>query len=150
MRTWLEIVRRAAFMALTWAVIWAPLGILTGIVVDPNESMDEPWVAVGAFPGFLCGLVFSAVVAMTDGRRRFDELSLSRVGAWGAVSGLLVIVLPFTGVLGTPNIEHPLWRWRVAIIAAVALLISVSAVISVLLARMANKREWPDGRADVA
>ena len=146
MRTWLEPVRRAGLIALTWAVVWAALGILTGIVVDPDESMDEPWVAVGAYPGFLCGLVFSAVVALTDGRRRFDKLSLSRVGAWGAVSGLLVIVLPFTGLLGTPNIEHPLWRWRVAIIGAVTLLSSLSAVISVLLARTA-KREWRGGSA---
>ena len=140
MRTWLKRIRGAVLMGLTWAVVWVPVALLTSMIVDPNESMDEPWVAAGAYPGFLCALVFSAVLAITDGRRRFDELSLLRVGAWGAVSGLLVIVLPFTGVLGTPNTEHPLWQWRGAIIGAVTLLSSVSAVGSVLLARMARTR----------
>src|SRR5688572_18627016 len=100
MRPWLGRIRRALFTALTWAVVWAPLGVLIGMIVDPDGSMDEPWVAVGAYPGFLCGVVFSAVLGITDSRRRFDDLSLSRAGTWGGVSGLLVIVLPFTGVLG--------------------------------------------------
>lgn len=150
MRTWLGRIRRAVLMGLAWGVVWAPLGVLIGMIVDPDGSMDEPWVAVGAYPGFLCGVVFSAVLGITDGRRRFDELSLSRAGAWGAVSGLLVIVLPFTGVLGTPNTEHLFWRWRVIIIVAVTLLSSISAVGSVLLARIAKKRELGDGSADVA
>jgi hypothetical protein len=66
------------------------------------------------------------------------------------VSGLLVIVLPFAGVLGAPNTGHPLWQWRVIIIGAVTLLSSVSAVGSVLLARMAKKRGSRDGSTDVA
>jgi MFS family permease len=150
MITWLGRIRRALFIALTWAVVWAPLGVLIGMIVDPDGSMDEPWVAVGAYPGFLCGVVFSAVVGITDRRRRFRELSLSRAGAWGAVSGLLVIALPFIGFLGTPNTEHAFWRWRVMIIVAVTLLSSISAVGSVLLARMAKKRELGDASADVA
>jgi hypothetical protein len=150
MRTWLGRIRRAVLMAVTWALVWAPLGVLIGMIVDPDGSMDEPWVAVGAYPGFLCGLVFSAVLGITDSRHRFDELSLSRVGAWGALSGLLVIVLPFTGFLGTPNTEHLFWRWRVIIIVSVTLLSSISAVGSVLLARMAKKRELGDGSANLA
>ena len=134
MRRWLGRIRRAVVMALTWAVVWAPLGVLLGMIVDPDGSMDEPWLAVGAYPGFLCGVVFSAVLGMTAGGRRFDALSLARVGAWGAVSGLLVIVLPLAGVLGTPNTAHALWRLRVIIIGAVMLMSAVSAVGSVVLA----------------
>ncbi len=59
-------------MALTWAVVWAPVGVLIGRIVDPNDSMEEMWVAVGAYPGFLCGTVFSAVLGIAEGRRRFD------------------------------------------------------------------------------
>jgi len=136
-------------MALTWAVVWAPLGVLLGILVDPDGSLDEPWVAVGAYPGFLCGVVFSAVLGMTEGRRRVDAVSLARVGAWGAVSGLLVGVLPVTGALGTPNADHPLWQWHVVLLGSVTLLSSVSAVGSVLFARMAKKRAVRDGSADV-
>ena len=150
MRTWLGRIRRAGLLALGWAVVWAPLGVLLGMIMDPDGSMDEPWLAVGAYPGFLCGVVFSAVLGMTAGRRRFAELSLARVGAWGAVSGLLVMVLPTISVLGTPDTDHPLWRWRVIIIGAVTLMSAVSAVGSVVLARMAQERAGRGGSADVA
>jgi hypothetical protein len=143
--TWLRHGRRAFFTALTWGVLWAPLGVITGIISDPNDSMDEPWIALGAYPGFLCGLVFCAVLAIADGRRRLDELSASRAAAWGALAGLLVMALPMTGLLGTPNTEHPFWQWRFMIVAAVVLLSSVSAVGSVLLVRTANKRGLRDG-----
>ena len=148
MNTWLRHIRGAVLMALAWAVVWAPVGVLIGMIVDPSDSMEEMWVAVGAYPGFLCGAVFSTVLGIAEGRRRFDELSLSRVGAWGAMSGLLVGVLPF--VVGTLSTELPLWLWGVVIIGPVTLLSSVSAVGSALLARMAKKRELRDASADVA
>lgn len=107
--------------------------------MDPSDSMDEMWVAVGAYPGFLCGAVFSAVLGIAEGHRRLDELSLSRVGTWGAASGLLVGVLPF--VVGTVNTELPLWLWGIAIICSVTLLSSVSAIGSALISKMSKKRE---------
>ena len=148
MRTWLRRIRGAVLMALSWAVAWAPVGVLIGMIVDPDGSMDEPWVAVGTFPGFLCGVVFSAVLGIAERRRRFDELSLARVGVWGAVSGLLVGVLPL--VVGTLSPKFPLWMWGVAIVGPVTLLSSVSAVGSALLARKAKQRELRDASADVA
>ncbi len=148
MKKWLRRFGCVVLMGVTWAVVWAPIGVLIGMIVDPDGFMDEPWVAVGAYPGFLCGVIFFALLGVAEGRRRFDELSLSRVGAWGAVSGLLVGVLPF--VLGTLSTELPLWLWGVVIIGSVTLLSSVSAVGSALLARMAKKRELRDASADVA
>ncbi len=133
MRTWLRRIRGAVLMALTWAVVWAPVGVLIGMIVDPDESMDEMWFAVGGYPGFLCGAVFSAVLGIAEGRRKFDELSLSRVGAWGAVSGVLVGALPF--VLGTPSAQFPLWLRGVAIIGSITLLSAVSAAGSLALAK---------------
>ena len=143
MNTWLRRIRGAVLMALTWAVVWAPVGVLIGMIVDPNDSMEEMWIAVGAYPGFLCGAVFFAVLGIAEGRCRFDELSLSRVGAWGAVSGLLVGVLPF--VVGTPNPVLPLWMWGVIIIGPVTLLSSVSAVGSALWFRYHARERVPAG-----
>ena len=148
--TWLRHIRRTVLTALTWGVVWAPLGVLTGSIWDPTDSMDEPWIALGAYPGFLCGLVFCAVLAIADGRHRLDELSPFRAGAWGAFSGLLVMALPMTGLAGTPNTEHPFWQWRFMIVAAVILLSSISALGSVLLAGTAHKRESGDGSSGVA
>ena len=47
-------IRGAVGMGLLWAVAWAPVGVLIGAIVDPNESTDEPWLMVGLVPGFLC------------------------------------------------------------------------------------------------
>lgn len=135
-------------MALAWAVVWAPVGVLTGAIVDSSGSMDEPWVLVGAYPGFLCGAIFAAALGIAEHRRRLAELSLPRVGAWGVVSGLLVGALPF--VLGTVNPALPQWLWGVVIIGPVTLMSSVSAVASALLARAAGKRERRDAGAGVA
>ena len=90
MKEWLTRIRGAIVMGLAWAVVWAPIAVLAGLIVDPDGSMDEMWPAIGAYPGFLCGVVFSAVLGVAEGRRRFDELPLARVSAWGAVAGLLL------------------------------------------------------------
>jgi len=126
-------------MGLSWAAVWAPVGVLAGMIVDADGSMDEMWVAVGAYPGFFCGALFSEAIAIAESRRRFDELSLSRSAAWGAVSGLLVGVLPF--IVGTPTSELPLWLLAGAVIGSVTLLSALSAIGSALLARAARKRE---------
>ena len=146
--TGLRRIRSAGLMALTWAVVWAPVGVLIGMIVDPSDSMEEMWVAVGAYPGFLCGAIFSAVLGIAESRRRFDELSLLRVSTYGAVSGLLVGMLPF--VVGTVNTELPLWLWGVIIIGSVTLLSSVSDVGSALLSRMVKRRKLRDASGDVA
>ena len=148
MRKWLARIRGAVLMALTWAVIWAPFGPVLGMILDPDGTMDEPWVAVGALPGFVCGLLFSVVLGIAERRRSLHELSLARVATWGALSGLFLMVLN-TGALGTPNTEHLFWRARYIIIGGVTLLSAASAAGSLLLARMARKREAAEA-ADVA
>lgn len=135
-------------VALAWAVVWSPVGVLAGIIVDPGGSLNEMWVAIGAYPGFLCGAVFSAVIGIAEGRRGFDALALSRVAAWGAVSGLLVGVLPF--VLGTVNPVLPLWLWGVLTAGAVTLLSSASAVGTALIARLAKQRAPRGAGGDAA
>ena len=132
---WLKCIRDAVLMGLTWAVIWAPIGVLTGLIVDPDGSMDEMWVAVGGYPGFLCGAVFSAVLRVSKGRSRFEELSLSQAGAKGAVSGVLVGAIPFGALAsdGTGGLRG--WPLGVLIIATLALLSVVSACGSLALAK---------------
>lgn len=147
MKKWPRRICGAVLMGLAWAVVWAPVAILIGTkIVDPDDSMDEMWVVVGSIPGFLCGALFWAGLGIAEGRRRLDELSLPRSGARGAVSGLLVGVLPF--VLGSQNTELPLWLLPVVVIGSVTLLSAVSAVGSALLARGRPRQgRWGEGRA---
>ncbi len=79
MEKWLIRIGRGVGMGLGWGAAWVPVSLLVGLlIIDPDNSMDEPWVLAGMYAGFLCGAVFSAVARTADGRRRLDELSLSR------------------------------------------------------------------------
>ncbi len=131
-------IRGAVLSGLAWCVVWAPIGVLVGLCVDPDGSMDEMWVAIGGYPGLLCGAVFSAVVGIAERRRRLRELSFIRAGVWGAVSGLLVGLLPFA--VGTSSSELPPWLLGVVVSGAVILLSTASAVGSALVARLVPSR----------
>lgn len=143
MKKWLGRIGGAVLMGLTWAVVWAPVAVLIGLIVDPDGSMDEMWVAIGAYPGFLCGVLFYAVLGIAEGRRGFDELSLSRVGTWGAVAGLLVGVLPF--LIGESTSELPPWLLGIVVLGSITLLSAVSAVGSALLSQYAARRQTRAG-----
>jgi hypothetical protein len=146
MRKWLRRVRGAMLMGLTWAVVWAPVGVLIGMIVDPSGAMDEPWILVGAYPGFLGGVLFSTIFAIAARRRRLDELSLGRVGAWGALAGVMLGLIPFA--IGTSNI--PVWQLASILVGGTTLLCTTSAVASLALARRAEKQELLDAGAEVA
>jgi hypothetical protein len=139
MRKWLRRVRGALAMGLIWALVWAPVGVLIGMIVDPDGSMDEMWVAIGAYPGFLGGVVFAVVLAIAARGRRFHDLSLARFAAWGAVAGLLVGALPFT--IGESTATMPFWALGSIVMATVTLLSAGSAAGSLALARIAERRE---------
>ena len=146
MKKWLRRLRGALLMGLTWAVVWAPVGVLIGMIVDPNGTMDEPWILVGAYPGFFGGVLFSTVFAIAARRRRLDELSLKRVAAWGALAGVVLGLIPFA--IGSSNI--PVWQLAPILIGGTTLLCTTSAVASLALARKAEKRALLDAGAELA
>lgn len=134
MNTWSRRIGGALLMGGMWAFAWAPLGPLVGLIVDFDGSMDEPWIAVAVFPGFLCGALFSLGVWRASRRARFDELQRSWVVAVGAFAGLLVGVLPF--VLGRPTGDvHDLLRLALIVLPSIAAMSALSAAISLSLAR---------------
>jgi hypothetical protein len=147
MMKWLRRIRGAVGMGLTWALVWGPVAVLIGMAVDPDGSMDEMWVAIGAYPGFLGGVVFSAVLAIAARHRGLDDLPLSRVALWGAAAGLLVGTLPF--LIGDPASDRPVWVLAAIVISAITLLSAASAAGSLALARMAEKRDALDGEARI-
>ena len=92
MNGWLRRIRGAVGMGITWAVAWALAGVLIGVLWTLGlpmewfiEVFDAPLPAL-AVPGFFGGAVFSTVLGIAGRRRRFDELSLPRFGALGAVA----------------------------------------------------------------
>ena len=144
---WLKRIRGAVLMGLTWAIIWAPIGLLIGAIVDPDGTMDEPWIIVGAMPGFLAGVFFSIVLGIAAGRRRLDELSVRKFAAWGALAGLLLGALPM--IIGdyNPNVA----RWLpLVVLGSITLLTTASAAGSLVLARRAASPQLTEGSAELA
>ncbi len=159
MKRWLRRIRGAVGMGLTWAVGWALFGVLIGItsLLLPGlpwdlffEVFDAPLPAL-AVPGFVGGAFFSMVLGIAGRRRRFDELSLPRFAALGAVGGLLLGLFPAAMVaVGLASANVDVWLFTAVIIGPLSLLSAVSASGSLALARMTEDRALLEAREDVA
>ena len=138
MKNWLRRIRGAVGMGLTWAVGWAIMGgaIMEGIV-DPHGKILDMWSQTLAIPGFLLGVVFSMVLMIAEGRRRFDELSLPRFAVLGGVAGVALGALAVAaGVF--PAV--PLLLRAAVVIGPLTVLSAASAAGSLALAKMAEDR----------
>ena len=61
-----------------------------GFLLDAISRPDAPFpLMAGAF-GFVAGVIFSGVLGVVEGRRRFDQMSIPRFAAWGAAGGFLL------------------------------------------------------------
>ena len=134
MKKWMKRIRAALGLGLIWALGW---GLVGGFVmeafVDPNGRIADMWPQGLAMTGFFGGLLFSAVLTMTEGRRRFDELSLPRVGVLGGVAGVLLVL---AGVMiGLKP------AFAALVLGPVAFMSAVSATGSLALARVATNRQ---------
>lgn len=141
MRKWLRRVRGAIGMGLTWGIAGALLGFLMEFV-DPNGEIADIWPAVFAYPAFFGGVLFSVVLGIAARHRRFDELSMPRFAAWGALGGLLVSLIPAAMVglgLATPNIS--IWTITAVLVGPLTIGSAVAAAGSLALARMAEDRK---------
>lgn len=155
MKTWLRRIRGAVGMGLTWALGGALVGfgieLIHNVWPNPLGSLVDIWPAVLAYPAFLGGVIFSVVLGIAGRRRRFDELSLPRFAAWGALGGLLASLFPAGLValgLATPNV--PLWQITLGLAVPLTTGSAMAAAGSLALARMAEDRELLDAGEDVA
>jgi len=107
MKKLLQRIRGAIGIGLTWTIGWAPVGAVTGLIMGvvfglPLGVIAANYAAMFGVLGFVGGAIFSTVLSVAEGRRRFDQLSLPRFVAWGALGGLLLGGLAATaGLLGS-------------------------------------------------
>ena len=92
MKNWLRRIRGAIGMGLTWAGAWLGAGLILLLIVGPDAA-DVPFPLFFALLGFLAGVTFSVILGIVEGRRSFDEMSLTRFAVWGGVGGLLFSIL---------------------------------------------------------
>ena len=138
MQKWLRRIRGAIGMGFTWAAAWFVAGLVPRWLFGFNP--DVPFPIVFGILGFIAGVTFFGVLVLTESRRTFDQLSLPRFAAWGAVGGLLVSAL-FTRIasLGAADV--------LAVAPTFAVACAVCASGSLALARRASRRELADRRA---
>jgi hypothetical protein len=137
MRKWLRHIRGAIGMGVTWAAALFVVGFVPRWVFGFNADLPFP-ILFGAL-GFIAGVIFSGLLVLTEGRRRFDEVSLPRFAAWGATGGLLLSALFVRGAaLG--------WGEVLTISTTFAVASAACAVGSLAVARRAVRRELPDRR----
>src|SRR5215218_6030787 len=135
MVNWLRRVRGAMGMGATWAAALFAVGLVPRWLLGIDTDVPIPLV-FGVF-GFLAGVTFSGLLVLTEGRRRFDQVSLPRFAAWGAVGGLLLSALFVRGAsLG--------WGEVLAIAPTFALACAACASGSLAVARRATRQEFPD------
>ena len=139
MRKWLRRIRGAIGMGFTWAAAWFAVGFVPRWVFGIQSDLPFPLLFGGL--GFIAGVTFSGLLVLTEGRRRFDQMSLPRFAAWGAMGGLLLSALFVRGTsLG--------WGEVAAISTTFALACAVCASGSLAVARRAVRRELADSRGD--
>lgn len=87
-------------MTVLWVVGWG-LGF-GGImeIADPEGKVQDVWPTVLAVPGFIGGVIFSALLAIAERGRRFDQISLARFAIWGGVTGVVIGLLTIPAEVG--------------------------------------------------
>jgi predicted Kef-type K+ transport protein len=145
MKKWWRRIRAAIGMGLTWAAAWFGAGILLARV--PGFYSDLPFALLFAPLGFVTGIIFSGILVGIERRRRFDRVSLSRFAVWGALSGLL---LSGIFVVGAALRGASSWGEFLVFGPPLAIASAVCAAGSLAIARRAERGELGDPSGDPA
>jgi hypothetical protein len=137
MGNWLRRIRGAIGMGFTWGAAWAVAGTVLAVVT--RFRADAPFPLIFGVLGFVAGVIFSALLTLTEGGRTLDQMSVRRFAGWGAVGGLLLSAFfarAASLALGDVLVVAPTF----------ALASAVCASGSLAMARRAVRRELPEGR----
>lgn len=139
MGKWMRRIRGAIGIGLTWAAAWSVAGLVPRWLFGFNT--DAPFPIIFGVLGFVAGVIFSGILMLTEGRRGFDQMRLSRFAVWGAVGGFLLSAI-FTRAASLG------WSDAMAIAPTFAVASAICAAGSLALARRAGMRELPGGGGD--
>jgi hypothetical protein len=132
-------------MGLIWAAAWFGAGTLLARV--PGVYSDLPFALLFAPLGFVTGIIFSGILVGIERRRSADRVSLWRFAVWGAVSGLL---LSGTFAVAAALRGASWWREFLVFGPPLTMASAVCAAGSLALARRAERRELPSPSGDPA
>jgi hypothetical protein len=145
MKKWGRGIRAAIGIGLTWGAAGFGAGILLARV--PGFYSDLPFALLFAPLGFVTGIIFSGILVVIERRPRFDGVSLSRFAGWGALSGLL---LSGIFVVAAALRGESLWGEFLVFGPPLAMASAVCAAGSLAVARRAERRELRGSSGDPA
>ena len=141
MGKWLRRIRGAIGMGFTWGAAWSGAGFVLAVVT--GFKADAPFPLIFGVLGFFAGVIFSAFLALTEGRRRFDQMSLPRFAAWGATGGIVLSAV----FAKAASLD---WGDVLLIAPTFAVACAVCASGSLAVARRVARAELPAIRGDIA
>jgi hypothetical protein len=127
-------------------IAWGLLGALIGGSVEFLANLPwfqglntvDMWIPLFAIPGFLSGVIFSAVLRLAAGRRKFSELSIPWFAALGGVAGLLLGGWGLANGLGG-SVGDPILRGAM-VLGATTLFSTTAAAGTLALGRRGEDR----------
>ena len=149
MKKWLRRIRGAIGMGFAWAGAWFSAGmimLLGFLLTTGSTGADVPYpLGFGAF-GFVAGVMFSGILGLVEGRRRFDQMSLPRFAGWGAMGGLFLSAVFVVAVALTEDIS---FLSNLVVLGPVfAVAGAGSAASSLAIARKGEDREWLEAHGE--
>lgn len=134
--------RGALGMGITWGLLGALIGggveFLANLPWFEGLNSVDMWIPVFAIPGFLSGVIFSVVLRIAAGKRRFTELSLPWFATLGGVAGLLLGAWGLSVGLGG-SVGDPILRGSI-VLGATTLFTTAAAAGTLALGRMGADR----------
>jgi hypothetical protein len=100
MKKWMSGIRGSILVIALWVIGWG-FGF-GGIMelIDPDGKIQDVWPTLLAIPGFIGGVIFSALLAFSEGGRSFEEISLPRHTLCGALAGIAIGLLTIPAEVG--------------------------------------------------
>ena len=90
-------IRGALGVGTTWAVMWAAIGAVIGLIIEwVNPSMFYfvnpvvEWAIGMGMYGAVSGFGFAGLLSLREGRKQLADLSLKRVALWGVLGSAAV------------------------------------------------------------
>jgi hypothetical protein len=92
MKGFLRRLRGVIGTGIIWAFGFAAFNSIVALFQGGGWAPFWGAISIGGFFGFVLGSGFASILSLTEGHRTLGELSLPRVGFWGAVGGFLFTV----------------------------------------------------------
>ena len=153
MKKWLRRLRGALGMGVTWAAGWSVVGtivwwtldlVFLGATTSGPLTVFVTFLTTFGVIGFISGTAFSVILTLTEGRRRFDQMSLPRFGAWGALGSALLCLV----VLTAESWQMP--GTELLLLGFITVMGAASAAGSLALARRDDDRVLVEAAAEVS